>query len=258
LKTLKTSRDEKDESKRNATILEGSPFNYAVSCWIKHAMDVPSGINGTSLSKGLWELVRDFFWDNNGAAFVEWLRIFSSNREDWHNYVEHRPGLFPRCLSSEVHKSEVSSCLHVAASYGLSDILEWAHPEGLDLNIKARDGRTPLMYAAYVGEIDAVKAILSKGGVHVNLTLCGSSDCKAKHVFFVGTALENAIISRLPESITLLLKQPSIEVDQVFHGTTALGVAVNENYPEGINLLVGAGAKLALFQGETLLIPSSS
>jgi ankyrin repeat protein len=114
------------------------------------------------------------------------------------------------------------------------------------------------MHAAYVGELDAVKAILSKDGIQVNLTLCESSDCNDTHDFFVGTALENAIISRLPESISLLLKHPSIDIDQEFHGATALGVAINANYPEGIKLLVNAGAKLAKFSGQTLSIPSSS
>jgi hypothetical protein len=264
LKTLEPNSDDdededEDEGKagtQHANIsLRNSPFNYAVSYWLKHAMDVPSGMNSTSRSKALWELVKNLFWDNSGTAFSKWFRIFSPNSGDWHTS---RPGRRARCLYDGDYKSEVSSCLHVVASYGLSDILEWAHPEELDFDIKSRQGRTPLMYAAYVGEIDAVKSILSKDGVNVNLTLCESSDCNGGHRYIVGTALGHAIISRSPETTELLLKQPGIEVDYVWHGITALGVAINRNFPEEIRLLIGAGAKLAMWNGDVLAIPSSS
>jgi hypothetical protein len=245
LKFLKTTGDETrdDETEQNRISLNNSPFNYAVSYWLKHAMVVPSGMNSTSLSKALWELVKDFFWDNNGTTFVEWLEIFSPIGEDWHHELSEQSARpCPRCLYDKMDQSEVSSCLHVAASYGLSDILEWAHPEGLNFNIKSRHGRTPLMFAAFVGEIDAVKAILSKNGINVNLTMCESSDCNAKHSFIPGTALTYAVLGERPGVIKLLLNQPSIEIDHVCHGTTALGRATDNQYLEGVQLLVSAGA----------------
>jgi hypothetical protein len=254
LETVSSLKQTEDESKHEKISLEDSPFNYVVSYWLKHAMDVPCGMNSTSRSKALWELVKDLFWDNSGTAFDGWLRAFSPNREGWHSSEISESH---RCLYDGGYKSEVSNCLHVAASYGLSDILDWAHPEGLDFDIKGRSGRTPLMYAADVGEIDAVKAILSKGGVNVNLTLCESSDCNSRHTEIVGTALQYAIFSRSPETIALLLKQPGIEVDYVWHGNTVLGVAIEYDLPEEIQLLVGAGAKLAMCDGGLLAIPSS-
>jgi ankyrin repeat protein len=221
-------------------------------------MNVPSGMNSTSLSKALWELVKDFFWDKSGTTFAEWLRTFSSDGDDWHSFSPGDGSISHKCLYDGGTKSEVSSCLHVAASYGLSDILEWAHPEGLNFDIKSRKGKSPLMYAAHVGKIDAVKVILCKGGINVNLTLCGRSDCNDRHKYVVGTALEYAILSRSSEMMELLLKQPGIEVDYVWHGTTALGVAINYGFLKEIRLLVGAGAKLAMWQGGPLTIPSSS
>jgi hypothetical protein len=251
--------DESEAGTEHANIsLRNSPFNYAVSYWLKHAMDVPCGMNSTSRSKELWELVKDLFWDNSGTGFDEWLRTFSPNMDSWHLNRHSEISESFKCLYDRDYKWEVSSCLHVAASYGLVDILDWAHPEGLDFDIKGRSGMTPLMYAAFVGEIDAAKAILSKGGVNVNLTSCQSSDCNGRHDDGVGTALQYAIYSGCPEMMELLLKQPGIEVDYEFHGTTALGVAIKCDYPEEIQLLVGAGAKLAMWYGRVLAIPSSS
>jgi hypothetical protein len=267
LKTLKPNSDDDEDEDENESkagtehaniSLRNSPFNYAVSYWLKHAMDVPSGMNSTSRSKALWELVKDLFWDNSGTAFDEWLRTFSPDVDHWHYMYPRENIVSSRCLHNEEEKSEVSSCLHVAASCGLSDILDWAHPEWLDFDIKGRSGTSPLMYAARVGEIYAVKAILSKGGVNVNLTLCKSSDCDGVHYEIVGTALGYAIYSGCPETIALLLKQPGIEVDYEFHGTTALGAAIQWDYAGEIQPLVGAGAKLAMCDGGLLGIPSSS
>jgi ankyrin repeat protein len=261
LKPLKTRGDETrdDQSEHsNKVSLRNSPFDYAVSYWLKHAMVVPPGMNTTSRSKALWGLVKDFFWDNSGAAFVEWLRIFSPNREDWHcERSEENRSLCVRCLYDETYQSEVSSCLHVAASYGLLDILDWAHPEGLNFDIKSREGRTSLMFAAYVGELDAAKAILSKDGTHVDLSVCESSDCNVEHDFVAGTALTYAILGERFEVIELLLKQPSIDVDYLCHGTTALGRAIDNKYWKGARLLVSAGANLAVYEGETLQIPDT-
>jgi hypothetical protein len=260
LKTLDTasSLDQtEDRSKHQKISLEDSPFNYAVSYWLKHAIDVPSGTNSTSLSKALWVLVKDFFWESNGTTFLEWLRTFPPDDSKWH-HITTSTVIVRRCLYDEECKSEVSSCLYIAASYGLLDILEWAHPQGLDFNIKSCEGRTPLMFAARVGETDAAKAILSKDGIRVHLDSCTSSDCNEEHRYVEGTALQNAILSQRSELIKLLLRQSSIEVDQVFHGTTALGIAIADGYSEGIQLLVSAGAKLAMHRGELSAIPSSS
>jgi hypothetical protein len=251
------SRQAEDRGEHKNTTLKESPFNYATSYWLKHAMDVPSGMNSTPLSKALWELVRDFFWENTSTTFFEWLRVFPDDTGEWHLVSDTGGSYCGRCLFSD-RISVVTSGLHIAASYGLPDILDWAHPDGLDFEIRCRKGRTPLMYAALVGELDAAEVLLSKDCVHVNLAACEDPNCTGQCELIDGTALQRAAYGRRLEVMKILLKQPSIEVDQIFHGTTALGMSINENDQDGIKLLVEAGAELAMYKGETLTIRSSS
>jgi ankyrin repeat protein len=215
---------------------------------------VPRGRGGTSISKELWELVRDFLWDHDGALFTEWVRVFAPGHEDWH-----RAGGVLRCLSHPARKSEVGSSVAVAASYGLVDILEWAHPDGVDFDMSNNLGITPLIHTAWYGEEDAAKALLSKGSVRINQTVChasGTGQCSDGDCALNGdTALMGAIMYNQPNMVKLLLKQPGIEVDLVSHGNTALGLAISYNRPEDTRLLIGAGAKLAMFCGKEIDIP---
>jgi hypothetical protein len=236
--------------------LSESPFNYAVSYWLKHAMDVPQGCGGTSISRALWELVRDFFWDQDGDLFTEWLRVFVPKDEDWH-----KTKIANRALSRAMSKSTINSCIAVAASYGLVDILEWAHPDGIDFDISNHLGVTPLILTAWYGEEDAAKVLLSKNPVRINQTACrasGTGQCLKGDCRMNGhTPLMGAVRYDYPNIVKLLLRQPGIEVDLVSHGKTALGHAIQDN-PKAIELLVGAGAKLAMYDGKTVDIPSHS
>jgi ankyrin repeat protein len=241
---------------REGMPLYESPFNYAVSYWLPHAMGVPQGCEGTSISRELWELVRDFFWDEDGALFTEWLRVFVPNDEDWH-----KTKVF-RCLSHYSAKSVADNSIVVAASYGLIDILEWAHPDGIDFNVSDASGVTPLQHTAWCGEEDAAKVLLAKNSVRVNQAVCRRSstgqclegDCRLNG----HTPLMGAVIYGYPNMVKLLLRQPGIEVDLVSHGNTALGHAIREFNTKGIELLVGAGAKLAMYGGKIMNIPSHS
>jgi hypothetical protein len=153
--------------------LSGSPFNYAVSYWLKHAMEVPHGIEATPLSKGLWELVRDFFWDQDGEIFMEWVRVFSSGEEDWHRTPPtFNSDAFGKPLRMYLSKSFATS-VNIAASYGLVDILEWAHPDGVDFDVSDKlYGFTPLIWATQAGQADIIKILLSKHSVRINHTAC--------------------------------------------------------------------------------------
>jgi ankyrin repeat protein len=208
----------------------------------------------------LWELVRDFFWDDSSTAFVEWLGVSPDFDGEWHCVpLPDRQGVqCDRCLFHFQGNHRAVGGLHIAASYGLSDILEWAHPEGLDFEVKSHEGRTPLMYAAWTGELNAAKALLSKDGVHINLTTCKDPNCDGRCATPGRTALVEAVLGHRAEVMRLLLKQPGIEVDYICHRGTALGMVIDDDYQEGVRMLVDAGAKLAMYGGETLLIPSSS
>jgi hypothetical protein len=264
LNEIETASDEYEETRvkggSKKIKLRDSPFDYAVSYWLKHAMEVPCGAESTSLSKALWELVKEFFWDREGVTFQEWLRIFMPRNEAWHRTPDEDGFGCYRSLSDLDSKSDIRSCLHIAASYGLVDILQWSHPDGLDFDVRDITGRTPLMHAALVGDPNAVEAILSKTGVQVNQARCGSlikaEDCTMKCGTLGGTALECAAWFRRLGVLKLLLRQPEIEIDLVSHGNSALGAAINTEFSQGIKLLVDAGAKLAKFGGEDEVVPS--
>lgn len=237
-----------------------SPFNYAISYWLKHAMDVPHGKEGTRLSKSLWELVRDFFWENSGAAFAEWLRVYPrDSSEDWHGKPITSSWFCCRCLNS-VWNRKNNSCLEVAASYGLVDIFDWAHPEGVEFDLEFIGGWTPLLHAALLDEEGKAKAILSERNVNINRVRCNNSivplvDCNLCRDG--GTPLDCATVVHRIEAMKLLLNHSDIDVDIIFHGTTALGRVIHSRFSKGFDLLIGAGAKLAMYNGEVLEIPSS-
>ncbi|PVF93060.1 hypothetical protein CPB86DRAFT_790504 [Serendipita vermifera] len=238
--------------------LSRSPFHYAVTYWINHAMKVPRGATGLSISRELWELVRGFFWNEDGMIFREWLRIFEYEREEWHEVpvqFHGKDALSLRCLRQVKEKWDIGGCIHVAASYGLVDILEWAHPDGLDFDTGDGFGQTPLMCAAEVGEEDAVKVLLTNSGVDINRTTCINKGCAGSCGMYTGTALIYAAAGNRIEVVKILLAQPGIDVDLVIHGNTALGRAAQNGFPEVIELLCRAGAKVSLMRGRMVRIP---
>jgi hypothetical protein len=238
--------------------LSNSPFDYAVSYWLKHAMEARHGIGATSLSRDLWTLVRDFFWDRDGEFFTEWLRVFASGDEDWHIKSD-AVRAWNKPLRSSLNKSCVTST-NVAASYGLVDIIEWAHPDGVEFDVSDGCGYTPLTWAAGCGEDEVVKTLLSKHSVRINQTVCLTptpeecSDWKCGGIGY--SALMEAALFNYLGMMKLLLERPDIKVDLVSHRTTALGVAIHVSHMGAIKLLVGAGAKLAMTNGNILEIPS--
>jgi hypothetical protein len=233
-------------------VLSESPFNYAVSYWLKHAMEVRHGTVKTSLSRELWDLVRSVFWDQDGEIFTEWVRVFASGDEGWHNSSS-----LSKPLRNTLGKSHITRS-SVAASYGLVDIFEWAHPDGVNFDVPDKWGYTPLIWAAGAGEADVVRILLSKYSVRINQTSCLTptteqcSDGKCKGIGY--SALMGA--ARLVDlaAMKLLLEQPGIEVDLASHGRTALGLAISDQNQKAVELLVGAGAKLAMNDGH--VIPS--
>jgi hypothetical protein len=246
------------KSDKKGTSLSESPFNYAVSYWLKHSMEVRRGIEGASRSRELWELVRDFFWDQDGEFFTEWVRVFASGDEDWHeNSNTFDPGISCKPLHKYLSKSLATS-VTVAASYGLVDIIEWAHPDGVDFDVQDKIRYTPLIWATEAGQADVINILLSKHTVRIHHTVCDTagqcSDVKC------GGSGKSALMRAAPRVdlrvIQVLLGQPEIEVDLISHGNTALGLAIDAKHMEAIKLLVGAGAKLAMKDGNILEIPS--
>ncbi|CAG8710194.1 15869_t:CDS:1, partial [Acaulospora colombiana] len=119
------------------------------------------------------------------------------------------------------------------------------------------DGLTPLMYAAFVGEVDAAKTLLSKPGVQVNQTKCKDTSigkvCDGTCGTSGWTALHYAVYSQRLDMLKLLLEHSNIDIDLVSHGTTALGLASEERFLEGVKTLIDAGAGLSMFSGKALV-----
>jgi len=111
-----------------------------------------------------------------------------------------------------------------------------------DVNIKDRHGATPLMYAAAVGSVDAVKMLLAKG-----------ADAKAKNSFDA-TALMWGVTSL--EKVRLLVDAGADVNARSKQGMTALLIAANNaGSIEILRFLVSKGAKV---EGPVLVSAASS
>jgi ankyrin repeat protein len=115
-----------------------------------------------------------------------------------------------------------------------------------DVNIKDRHGATPLMYAAAVGSVDAIKALLAKG-----------ADAKAKNSFDA-TALMWGVAN--PEKVRLLLDAGADVNARSKQGMTALLIAANNaGSTEIVRLLVAKGADpKATDEGGTTLLAAAT
>jgi hypothetical protein len=117
------------------------------------------------------------------------------------------------------------------------------------------------MHAAQMGDEDIGTALLDTG-VDINATTCkifaSGAACDGKCEGLGWTALTYAGFHQRPEMMQFLLKQPGIEVDLMSHGNTALGVMIGRERKSEMKLLVGAGAKLAMYEGKVVEIPSTT
>jgi ankyrin repeat protein len=106
---------------------------------------------------------------------------------------------------------------------------------GIDLELRANNGNTALMMAAYKGNLGAVQALLAKGA-RVNQT--------------GWTAMHYAAAGGNAEIVQLLAKRRA-ELDAMTpHMMTALMLAAREGKEEAVTALLVAGADAGLKNGE--------
>jgi ankyrin repeat protein len=99
-----------------------------------------------------------------------------------------------------------------------------------ELNAAARDGMTPLLWAAQANDLDIARALLRAG-----------ADASLANRYGI-TPLWLAAINRSPELVTLLLEHGADAGAALPHGETPLMAAARAGDAESIRLLIAAGA----------------
>jgi hypothetical protein len=215
----------------------GEALGYAASYWYRHAAKIPSEV--TSVAEDLWKALRFFFWEvdashrlvkglHTSAAFLRWVDA----RDD--EYGGNLRGCQP---------------LHIAAVYGLVDILKYAcaHPEGLDFNPQSTGGETPLLWAALEGHKAAVEILLGHG-VDINLVDEGSN-----------TPLILALYHGHEEVAQLILREDGVDVDHVdMVGKSALDHAYKKGLHGTVELLKAKGATVCRDENRPYIFPDDS
>jgi len=234
---------ESDKESGGKIPTKDSPFCYAVSYWLGHARAVPSGPEATPLSKTLWKLVEDFSWHDDRAS-REWMRVHPYKNVEIH--VADSIWCYMHERRARLH-SGLYNPLHIAASYGLIDILDWAHPQGIDFNSRDSRGWTPLLEATHIGGEKLVMSIMMKEGVDVNICASG----------IYNTPLTRAACHGYNGIVEILLRQDGIDVDKLdTKCNSALGIAISEGNEKMIGLLLQKGAKVSKYEGKDISIPS--
>jgi hypothetical protein len=212
-----------------------SPLYYAVVHWLLHASEVAPGKHATPYSEDLWKAVERWFWESGTAipstAFQKWFQIFPGPRKE----VLHPDPLYM------FYKLSGCDPLHIAASYGFTDIIEYAHLVGLDFNVQESHKKTPLCYVAMGGRKAVAKVLIDKG-VDVNRP----SDIGM-------TPLLLAVYNELEEMTETLLCADGIDLDYLDDdGSSALGYAVKNGLKKTVELLKQRGAAVCKFDGKDL------
>ena len=117
---------------------------------------------------------------------------------------------------------------------------------GINVNLVTARGETPLFLAALNGRAEMVELLLAIPGINVN------SETSNENV----TPLFAAAIKGHKDIASLLLDAPNVDIDACsYTGATPLFVAAEYNFPEIVEQLVkrGADVNLALHTGKTPL-----
>ncbi|KAK2784468.1 hypothetical protein FQN53_008457 [Emmonsiellopsis sp. PD_33] len=177
---------EKDVEKR---LLVPPLYGYAIQKWGDHAAKAPS----------IYQEVADF--------------LDSRNRMDTMNedYLEGSPSL-RSWDGTYLDPPFIVGGLHLAAYFGLSEVIKDLCTRGYDVNLPAIGGRTPLSLAAENGWEAAVEVLLATRGIDPNL-----KDHDGK------TPVEFAARSGRDRVVKQLLAKDGIDPNS---GMTALSIAV--------------------------------
>ena len=190
-----------------------SHLEYPWTFWHDHAQRVPFGRHATPLSGELWNLVRDYLWRHA-------------------KYRDEDPLIF-------------------ATGCGLQDVIDWAHPPGIDFNVRDSKGRTPLLLAISI-PLSVGRRVLSPQSLRqmVESLLNNGADVNAKNTdgetaLTIGTRGNDD-----DEAVSILIARTDCKLDHVTEdGCSALGYARDRGNTRIVELLRERGARVAVVDG---------
>jgi len=199
-------------SQQSDSEMLSSHLQYPEVFWKYHAERVPFGRHATPLSEELWGLVRDYLWRDT-------------------KYLDKDP-------------------LIVATNWRLKDVIDWAHPPGIDFNVRDSEGDTPLLLAMSLSENrrQLVEPLLNNG-----------ADVNAKNPDGE-TALTIGIRDDGDdEAVSILIARADCELDHVTkRGCSALGYARKRGNTRIVELLHERGSRVAVVKGKEVPWPIRS
>jgi hypothetical protein len=233
-------------------------LGYAAEHWVTHTQFV--GMS-PCLRKAM-----EYLFDPDKPHFVAWLRIHDIDTEprpdsSLHAFTpDHKPasplyyaalcgfqdlvqyvlGKYPQLLNS--HGGWYVTPLVAALARGHFQIVEFLHQNGADIDVLGFDGITPLISAAWFGDLDIVQRLL---------TYKANVNAKTKHKWSAlhYVSMRDASWCRLPaqwfSDIAQLLLQHGADVDIQGEGhTTPLYMAVHNRRVEVVRVLLKHGANV--------------
>ena len=187
-----------------------SHLGYPWIFWDDHAQRVPFGRHATPLSEELWNLVRDHLWRHT-------------------KYRDEDPLFF-------------------ATNCKLHDVIDWAHPPGIDFNVRDSKGRTPLLRAMSLSSNRQMVESLLNNGADVN-----AKNPDGETALTIGARRNNVGV------VPILIARTDCELDHVTeNGCSALGYAREHGNTRIVELLHERGARVAVVDGKEVPWPIRS
>ena len=144
--------------------------------------------------------------------------------------VERDPDGFSRVINQIGSQSE-STPLHMAASKGRTEIVQYLVSRGVHVDLQEQNGATPLFEAAGSGHVDTVKALLARGA---------NPNASAQNA----SVLAIAVTGSQTEVVAALLDAGASPNAHELAGS-ALFIATYNDDIEIVKLLVGHGATVS-------------
>uniref|UniRef100_A0A670XW27 Uncharacterized protein n=1 Tax=Pseudonaja textilis TaxID=8673 RepID=A0A670XW27_PSETE len=136
--------------------------------------------------------------------------------------------------------------LHIAASHGHLEIIDYLISKGVKLEVKDNKGRTPLHRAAEKGHDKAVNRLLQAGAYMYSLDQEGKTPLhlanQNQHIHH--NFLHRAALKDDSDLVQVLLKNGALVDARDERGQTALSYAASQGHEKTVKVLLEGGAKV--------------